>query len=106
MATTATILRFPVRPRQTPAAEEVSARAAAALLSLQSALAEQRSAIAEFRAALGALGTMTSGIGSGLVGMSQALDGLQRDVRSLGERSRELEGIADRMLAVAASPTA
>lgn len=99
---TATILRFPVRPRQAPTTVDASARVAAALLSLESALAEQRSAIAEFRAALGTLATVTSGIGANLVSMSEALEGLQRDVRSLGERSRELEGIADRMLEAAA----
>jgi ABC-type transporter Mla subunit MlaD len=76
-----------------------SDRLAAALDSLEAALAEQRAAMTGFRESLGQLGAAVHALEGGAVGLSTRLGALHRQVGTVNQSARDLEAWADRVLA-------
>lgn len=94
---TGQVIPFPTERVRQPARDQD--RLAAALASLEAALAEQRQAMAGFRASLGELGAAVHALEGGAVGLSTRLGALHRQVGSANQSARELEAWADGVLA-------
>ena len=94
---TGRIIPFPqARARPSSQGQE---RLAAALVSLETALAEQRAAVRSFRASLGALGTAVGTLEAGVTGYAERLETLKGEVEGVNGAARALEAWANGVLA-------
>lgn len=94
------VIPFPVARVRRPAAEATGQeRLAAALASLEAALAVQRAAMAGFRDSLGALSAAVGTLEAGVSGYADRLATLKREVDGVNGTARALEAWADGVLA-------
>jgi hypothetical protein len=94
---TGRVIPFPIGRARPPIRDRD--RLAAALASLDAALAEQREAVAGLRTTLGELGAAVHALEGGAAGLSTRLGALHRQVGTVNQAACDLEAWADFVLA-------